>query len=250
MSAAALLSTLVVVAGQSNAVGHRLGPDDLPPGARPDPMVQIWRDGRFQTFAPGANTGGPNSPQAWGPEVEFVRRWRADHPDERLYLVKVAKGSTGVVSDPAAWDWSPASKGEQYDLATREVQAAKARLPDLDRVVVLWIGGESDVAPPARAAAHERALTALFARMKADWWIAGPTIIMARIADEWDRSGPVRAAQTRLGGFDTDALPMQPDGAHFSAEGQIRLGGAFYEAWKARASAAPALASGGTPARR
>lgn len=235
MSAAALLSTLVILAGQSNAVGHKLGPADLPPGTAPDAKVKIWRDGRFQTFAPGVNTGGPNTPAAWGPEVEFVRRWRADHPGETLFLVKVAKGSTGVVRDPAAWDWSPASRGEQYDLATAQVHAAKARLHHLDRVVILWIGGENDTVSAAKAAAHEAALTALFARMRADWWIAGPTLVVARIADEWDPDGPVRAAQTRLGGFSTDDLPMQPDRAHFSAEGQVRLGGAFYEAWKARA---------------
>lgn len=234
MSAAAALSTLVILAGQSNAVGHKLGPADLPPAARPDPNVRIWRDGRFQAFAPGVNTGGPNTPTAWGPEVEFVRRWRADHPGERLYLVKVAKGSTGVVKDANTWDWSPASRGEQFDVATAQVQAAKARLRDLDRVVILWIGGESDVAPPARAAAHERALTALFARMRSDWWIAGPSLVVARIADEWDANGPVRAAQTRLGAFSTDHIPMQADGAHFSAAGQVQLGAAFYEAWKRR----------------
>ncbi|HEX2560078.1 sialate O-acetylesterase, partial [Phenylobacterium sp.] len=233
---AAVLSTLVIVAGQSNAVGQNLGPANLPPTVRADPNVRIWRDGRFQTFAPGVNTGGPNTPRAWGPEVEFVRRWRADHPGERLYLVKVAKGSTGVVKDPRAWDWSPASRGEQYDLATRDVQAAKAQLRDLDRVVILWIGGESDTVAPAKAAAHERALSALFARIRSDWWIAGPTIVMARIADEWDRGGPVRGAQTRLGAFSTDHIPMQPDRAHFSAAGQVQLGGAFYEAWKRRAA--------------
>lgn len=239
MSAPAVLSTLVILAGQSNAVGHKLGPADLPPGASPDPMVRIWRDGRFQTFSPGVNTGGPNTPAAWGPEVEFVRRWRADHPGERLYLVKVAKGSTGVVKDPGAWDWSPASRGEQYDLATRQVQAAKAKLRDLDQVVVLWIGGESDTATPAKAAAHERALTGLFARFRTDWWIAGPTVVMARIADEWDAGGPVRAAQTRLGAFSTDQIPMQPDRTHFSAAGQVQLGAAFYEAWKAREAQRP-----------
>lgn len=235
MSASAVLATLVILAGQSNAVGHKLGPADLPPGAASDPQVRIWRDGGFQVFAPGVNTGGPNTPTAWGPEVEFVRRWRADHPDRTLYLLKAAKGSTGVAPDPQAWDWSPASHGEQFDLANAQVQAAKAQLPGLDTVVVLWIGGETDAASPAKAAAHERNLTALFARMRSDWWIAGPTIVMARIADEWDAGGPVRTAQTGLGGFSTDDLPMQPDGAHFSAEGQVRLGGAFYEAWKARA---------------
>jgi hypothetical protein len=232
MSAAAVLSTLVILAGQSNAVGQNLGPADLPPRAGPDPQVRIWRDGRFQTFAPGVNTGGPNTPRAWGPEVEFVRRWRADHPGEVLYLVKVAKGSTGVVQDPKAWDWSPASRGEQFDVATAQVQAAKRRLRDLDRVVILWIGGESDTVSPAKAAAHERALTALFARMRSDWWIAGPTIVTARIADEWDSAGPVRAAQTQLGAFSTDHISMQPDRAHFSAAGQLQLGAAFYEAWK------------------
>ena len=236
MSGAAILSTLVILAGQSNAVGQNLGPADLPPTARPDPQVRIWRDGRFQTFAPGVNTGGPNTPRAWGPEVEFVRRWRADHPGETLYLVKVAKGSTGVSPDRKAWDWSPASRGEQYDVATAQVQAAKAQLRDLDRVAILWIGGESDTVSPASAAAHGRALAGLFARMRSDWWIARPAIVVARIADEWDPAGPVRAAQTRVGAFSTDHIPMQPDRAHFSAPGQVQLGAAFYEAWKASAA--------------
>lgn len=245
MGAGAILSTLVIVAGQSNAVGY-VSPRELPAHVRPDPAVRIHRGGRFESLRPGVNTGGPRTPAAWGPEVEFARRWRADHPGEALYVVKVARGSTGVAADPARWDWSPASRGEQYDQATAQVRAAKAQIPDLDRVVILWMGGESDTASRAKAAAHERNLKGLFARMRGDWWIAGPVILLGRIADEWDPGGPVRAAQTRLGGFSTDDFPMQPDRAHFNGAGQIRLGGAFYEAYRRRSLGV----SGGTPARR
>ncbi len=86
--------SLVVLAGQSNAVIPGVAVDQLPAHLQAaDPMVRIWTGDRFEVLQPGVNTGGPNTPAAVGPEVEFAARWRADHPNDVLYLVKAARGS-------------------------------------------------------------------------------------------------------------------------------------------------------------
>src|SRR4051812_32807820 len=98
----------VVLAGQSNALGY------LNTGAADyafDDLTYIWNNVAtgWERMIPGVNTGTPNNPTAWGPEVAFAQDFRASHPDEVLMIVKSVQGSTGVAADPVAMDWSPSS---------------------------------------------------------------------------------------------------------------------------------------------
>lgn len=228
---------LVVVAGQSNALGYTLGPADLPShlGAPPKD-VWIWEPASaFAPLRPGANTGSPNNPGAWGPEAQFAWRWR-EASCAPLYIVKHARGETGLAADPAQKDWSPASRGELWDTATTELDNARKAAPAAGVTAILWMQGETDAAVPAKAAAYKANLAALVREVRARW--GGETVAIAQIdrrGGGWDQ---VRAAQASvaqrpgLALIDTDAFPRQPDGVHLTGKAQVQLGDAFFEAVK------------------
>lgn len=244
-SAADCRPALVIVAGQSNALGYTLGRADLPPHlVQPPSLVMIWSPAEraFVPMAPGANTGSPNNPQNWGPEAQFAYRWRQDHACAPLYVVKYARGETGLALDPVERDWSPNSHGDLWDAATAEIDAAKAALavegasPPVR--AVLWMQGETDAQTPAKARAYRVNLAAFVAKVRARWGDADTIVQIGQI----DRPGPagwdtVRVAQAdvvakdrRATLTDTDPFERQvADGTHLTAQGQVRLGDGFYD---------------------
>ncbi|RAK56866.1 sialate O-acetylesterase [Phenylobacterium deserti] len=239
---------LVVFAGQSNAVGFPNNSATLPAEMRAaDPDVRIWKNGAWVVLQPGVNSGGANQPQLWGPEVAFARRWRADHPADVLYIVKVAKGETALAAGPGL-DWSPASQGELFAQTSSTIGAARAALARQGlkpRVgAIFWMQGEQDAVTPTAARAYRGNLKAFFERVRTAWGGLDVPIVYGRIADEAGLPfrEQVRSAQTALRSergvamVDTDRFPMFDD-KHFSAAGQLQLGGAFYEAWTAALTA-------------
>ncbi|MGA0608280.1 sialate O-acetylesterase [Phenylobacterium sp. VNQ135] len=230
---------LVVLAGQSNALGY-LTRADVPVEIRwPDPEVRIWRDGRFEMLEPGRNTGSPNRPEAWGPEASFARVWRETRRDRPLYIVKLARGSTSLAPAEGR-DWSPAS-GELFAEATREVEAAKAALSAQGRApriaAILWVQGEADAIDPAMARAYRANLTSLIKTMRLGWSAPQAVVAVVRIPDIGAQAGQVRAAQAAVDdadpltvSVDAKGLPMQADGLHIAASGQVRLGQALARA--------------------
>lgn len=235
------MSALIVLAGQSNALVFNLTPADLPAYAlTPDPHVQILVGGAFQTMVPGVNTGGPNTPSSWGPEVAFAHAWTAAHPGETLYLVKSAKGSTGLVAG-AAPNWSPeqppaadGSPNGMFNKTTALVDQAKA-LTGLPVSDVLWMQGEQDATDPLAAAAYRANLADLFAHMRSDW--GADRIDFGQISDHAGLAydDAIRAAQLAVAQgdprtllIDTEALADQADHLHLSAAGALALGEAFY----------------------
>lgn len=228
------MSALVVVAGQSLALGFGVSPTELPPAWRAGPDVMIWRTDHFEVMQPGVNTGTPANPQAWGPEVGFAIAWREHHPGETLYLVKSAKGSTGIADDPTQLDWSPASH-ELFDAATADIAAAKvtAWLPVS---AILWVQGQQDAIDPAKAAAYQANLGELFLHMRVDWAGWDTPIILARIGDaaHLPYQDLVRAAQAQVDAadpltvmVDADSFALQADHLHLSGAGEVQLGAAM-----------------------
>jgi hypothetical protein len=238
---ATCLSTLLIVAGQSNALGYGVTRAELPARIAPDPRVRIWSGGRFVTMRPGVNTGTALNPDAWGPEAEFADRWRRGHPKGGLYIVKVTKGSTGVAPDPRELDWAPRSR-ELYAETTAAVAAARAALREPVATVVLWHQGEQDAADRAKAAAYAANFAELRRRMLATW--GDPQLIVARINGTLWAGSPVRAVQDRYGAYSTDGFPLQRDRLHLSAEGQVRNGAAAYSEYRKAAHACGAAKVG------
>ena len=232
----AIFSLLVIVAGQSNALGFGVRPGELPAyAAKPDPMVQIWTDRGFEPMRPGVNTGGPHTPEAWGPEVEFAHDWRRDHPDEPLFILKTARGSTPLAEAPGAPDWSPASQDKLFDQTAHEAAAAAARV-GTRASLVLWMQGEDDAKDAARARAYSANLAALFCRIRERWGEPATRIFFGRIGSVQTYAATVRAAQDVLAEqgnavmVDTDRLSRRDDGLHLDGAGEIALGAAFYRA--------------------
>lgn len=232
-------AAIVVVAGQSNALGYGLTAADLPPSlATPDPDVRIWDGARFQPMAAGRNTGFGPQPGAWGPEAGFARAWRAAHPDAPLHVVKFARGSTPLAASPGR-DWSPGTQ-ELFAAATTEIEEAKAALAvnggPARVVAILWVQGEADAVDPAKAAAYGPNLAGLIQAIRRDWSSEAP-IVVGQTGPGLPYAKAVRAGQAavaspegRVAVVDTGPLPRQADGLHIAADGQARLGAAMAEA--------------------
>lgn len=242
---------LVIIAGQSNALGYTLGSADLPPHLRaPIARVQIW-DPAARAFAPlqpGVNTGAPNNPRNWGPEAQLAFRWSQEHTCGGLRLVKYARGETGLAADPDDRDWSPASNGDVWDRATSEIDAAKTALKteglSLRVDAVFWMQGETDAQDDEKAAAYRQNLTDLVMRIRTRWGDEQTDVYVGQIdrppgSKGWEQ---VRQAQAATAAsvpdvdlVDTDPFPRQAaDGVHLTGQGQIRLGDGFYEQYRTR----------------
>jgi hypothetical protein len=245
MSAVAAVcgATLLVIAGQSNALGFGLDRGDLPKQATADPHVRLWSHGRFVTLRPGENTGTQRYPAAWGPEVEFSRRWRLDHPGRSLFVVKVTKGWTGLAKDPRELDWSPRST-ELYARASAEIRAARHAMGAPGETVVVWHQGERDAADAAKASAYAANLAEFRKRVLADWGFPNVRLIIARINSAKWAGSPVRRVQDAYHAYDTDGFPLQKDRVHLSAEGQVDSGAAAYAAYRRVTDCGPAEGPG------
>lgn len=233
MAAGACPSTLLIVAGQSNALGFGVTPSELPPElAAPDAGVRIWDGAGFATLQPGVNAGNTGYPEAWGPEVAFARRWRRDHPQGALHVIKVARGSVSLAPDPSdATDWSPGS-GRLFAETTAAAQAARRVLPAPVETIILWHQGEADAVYPAKAQAYADNLAA-FRRRAVEAWAGGQAVfVVARIHRMRWGDSPVRAAQDLHGAYSTDDFPLQADELHLTGEGQIASGVAAYETYR------------------
>lgn len=228
----------VILAGDSNALGYlNNGPAPYEATAR----VQIWTGTAWNYMLPGVNTGTPNNPTAWGPEVQEANDWLAHNPTGVLWIVKDAltvKGSTTL-----AVDWAPHG-GAMYTSATSAAGAAMHALDgtpyafthyDVADVVL----GENDAVNPAYAAAYKANETAFIAAARVDW--AVNEFVFSRINDavgapadnlavrvaQWD----VDQADPHVESFKTIGFAMQPDDVHYAEAGQLALGHAFYDAW-------------------
>ena len=235
----------IIIAGQSNALGYlNNGPAPYVNTAR----VQIWADTNgdgegdaWNYMRPGVNTGMPANPTAWGPEVEIANRWLADNPTGNLWIVKVAKGSTGLAEDAGQLDWSPNSTGEMFDKATTATHAAHDNLNGSpyqfgNYDALMWMQGETDATDATKAAAYNANLTDFLAEARFDWSVtevfagritdspALPDNLAVRVA-QWD----VDIADAHLETFKTIGLGMQPDQIHYADH--IGLGDKFYDAW-------------------
>lgn len=238
---------LVVIAGQSNALGYGMNLSTLPSNlVAPNPKAYIFGGTYWGGLQPGVNTGTANNPQAWGPEAEFAYRFGLAHPTDTLLLVKSAHGSTGLAEDPNALDWSPDSVGEMFDLTDAVIDAARAAYMAATGKVapgvsaVFWMQGETDATNPTSAAAYGAHLIDFLAAARSEWMgDANGYIGLGRITDtagaysldvrqaEWS----VDQADANLESFKTIGYAMQSDGVHYAAGGQIALGDGFYEGW-------------------
>jgi hypothetical protein len=241
------MTTLVVFAGQSNALGFGMSAATLPAHlTTPNANAYIFGGTYWGGLQPSVNTGTATNPQAWGPEAEFAYRFGLDHPGETLLIVKSVKGSTGLALDSVALDWSPDSSGELFDLTDTAIDNARAAFTAATGqaapgvTATFWMQGETDAGNATTAAAYDDNLVGFFAAARAEWMgDANGYIGFGRITDTaGPYSADVRVAQWAVDqadghaeSFKTIGFGMQADGVHYSAPGQVALGDGFYDAW-------------------
>lgn len=218
------MSQAIIVAGQSNALGYHVTPEELPAAYKPDPNVVIWNmaESRWDMMVPGVNTGTPANPNAWGPEVGYAMAWTKEHPDEILYVVKQVKGETPL-AQAEGLDWSPDSRGELFDQTAAQVAASH-----IGHTTVLYAQGEQDGYDLDAARAYRDNLAEL-KEAAADLWNADRFLVAQSVGP-----GPYNyLVQSGQGAdsFSTAEIAKQDDGIHYSGEGQLELGQAFYDDW-------------------
>ena len=237
----------IIIAGQSNALGF-LNEDPAP--YMPTNRVQIWALQPNGTYAwnymlPGCNCGTANYPKAWGPEVQIAKRWLADNPSGVLWICKEVKGSTPLAAG-AGVDWSPASAGEEFDIAEAKVDAARAALDGGAYAfsswdVLFWMQGETDATDAVKAAAYGANIRDFITNARADWNFYSMVVGRISASPVMPYSVDVRNAQWNLDNgdspvqgvltFKTNEFPRQPDDLHYNAVGHYMLGNAFYDKW-------------------
>lgn len=261
---------LVIVAGQSNAVGFDAKPTELPADPA-DAGVYFWfRAGdpppdRHDTISGGVWTtlrpqplgqpmekvkGGPprqygNFAQkegGFGPEIGFARTLLAKRPETRLAIVKAAFSGTGI-----AQDWDPEAEGpsgscyrallEEFRLASEQAKAAGVTLRPR---ALLWVQGESD-ANANDAPKYAERLTKLIASLRED---LGAPDLKALIAVNTqfglgknahmpaivEAQRQVDAADPLAVYVDTAAAPVI-NAAHYDTKGTLEVGRWFAEAY-------------------
>ena len=201
----------------------------------------IWDNagGYWEEMVAGVNTGTEICPEAWGPEVAFAESFHLANPGEPLFIVKSAKGSTGLAESPDALDWSPNSQGEMFDLTAERVAQARASLGGAEVDGVFLFQGEQDASDAASAAAYGENLVAWLAAIRAEW-MGDPDgkIAFGRINDSTTHFEQVRWAQyladladPNAVSFDTYAYDMQSDRMHYAAGGYVAIGRDFHSAY-------------------
>lgn len=197
---------LLIVAGQSNAVGFDADPESLPFNSEDQHILFWWRTGdpppddhdstshdewTSLQFQPRGTPVEPRDNSArqygnfshpgggFGPEISFARTVWA-HSKRPLAVLKVAFSGTGIRED-----WDPNSRGTNgicYRALTNEFQLASAEARKggviLRPRAFLWVQGESD-ADPKDAARYQDALHWLIFSVRRDFNAPDMNILLA-----------------------------------------------------------------------
>ena len=197
-SPAADVIDLILVAGQSNAVGFDAHATDLPADPDDKDILFWWRCGDPPPDAHDSTSGsrawihlqpqpvGDPKPKnlgarqygnfsqpdgGFGPEIGLARHLDEAQPARRLAIVKAAFSGTGI-----SRDWNPKDKtgatGACYRALIEEVEAALAAAEKSGKKMRLrafvWVQGESD-ANPADLPHYEATLRELIASIRSEF---------------------------------------------------------------------------------
>jgi len=268
---------LILVAGQSNAVGFDAYASQLPADSRDKEVPFWWRVGdpppdvhdstssRQWTHLQPQPRGNPmpktngvprqygNFAQpegGFGPEIGLARELRAK-ARKPLAIIKVAFNGTAMRTD-----WNPAEGsdgGPCYRALVSEIRAAiadaRVRGTKLNPRALVWVQGESD-ANPKDAPNYEQALTAMLAALRKN--LAAPELIVLlgvnthfgndknpHVATIVQAQRAIAAKDKRCVYVDTGgAETLKPSQTHFTAAGTLEVGRRFADALLKRSTAA------------
>lgn len=255
---------LVLVAGQSNAVGFNAKPSELPADAADRDILFWWRCGDPPPDERDSNSAGkwahlqaqslgdPTPPRpgrqfgnfaqadgGFGPEIGFGRTlYKKEH--KPLAIVKVAYSGTSVSS------WNPADPGAAgacYRALVSEtkaaIAAAKAQGITLRLRALVWVQGESD-ASAGGVPTYEKKLGDMIAALRKD--LEAPQLIAllglnthfggdknAFVPQIVEVQKALATKDPRCAYVDT-ATATTANAAHFDTAGTIDVGNRFAEA--------------------
>lgn len=269
---------LVIVAGQSNAVGYDAKPRQLPADPRDKDVLFWWRCGDPPADDHDSTCGGkwthlqpqplgtPKLPKAgrqygnfaqadggFGPEIGFARELLAKEPGKKFAIVKAAFSGTGLRTD-----WNPHDSGEGgscYRALFDEVRAALRTGREQGLVfqprALLWVQGESD-ATPQDAKAYAANLEALIKALRGDLAAKDMTVLLAvntkfkanpdpnpLVLQVVEAQKQVAETLPRCDYVDTSAATVA-NTAHFDAAGTLDVGRRFADALLAAEAGGPA----------
>ena len=256
---------LIIVAGQSNAVGFHTRASELPEDPRDQSVMFWWRGGdnppnehdssfnqEWVTLQPQpkGNPGGRGPGNfgydegGFGPEMGVVRTLLDAQPDRPLAIVKVAYNSTRVNA------WLP-ERNHLYRTLLEEtnlaIEKAKAQGITLRPRALVWCQGESDTSnEPGTTERYRESLETMIAALRKD--LEAPELIAllglnSRFGNRWARiSSPrpavenIRQAKIQIAEKSEYAEFVDDWGckavniAHFGSEGTLELGKRYAEA--------------------
>ncbi|MBD0835107.1 sialate O-acetylesterase [Aestuariibaculum suncheonense] len=266
------------LAGQSNMEGYGYN-SDLPKSLKqPFKNVYIFHGnsvpdgdakggfGKWEILQPGHGVGFSSDSQnnnlsnRFGVELSFAKKLQEYYPNEKIAIIKYARGGTSIDSLAAGefGSWEPDYKGlngiNQYDhflttlkeaLNTKDINA-DGKEDVLIPCGVIWMQGESDAAYTEAIATnyynHLKRMMDLFrASLRAD----DLPVVIGKISDSWnDQDGKVwdygelvQYAQEKYVKTDKNAKIIRntryykySDKWHYDSEGYIDLGKKFAEA--------------------
>lgn len=217
--------SVVIVAGQSNAVGFGTGrPDDWIPNT-----VIYTNLGEQRSWNP---LGPRSNDNMFGPEVEFARNWMA-YRGTPLAVIKIAAGATGF----GTGEW-PARHGNLYQELLRGIGAVSS-LPGPARfAAACWYQGENDA-----VIGHENYfnnLSTFIRALREDTGVPSLPFVATLIncTWPWPHCHEVRAATVQVANtladvkvVDANDLPVRPgDEGHLSDQGVREVGARMYRA--------------------
>jgi lysophospholipase L1-like esterase len=253
---------LILVAGQSNAVGFDAYATELPADASDKDVMFWWRVGDPPPDEHDVTSGGKwthlqpqpkGSPKkknnaarqygnfekaegGFGPEIGFARELKAKE-GKPLAIIKAAFSGTAV-----AQDWNPDDPGiggscyrALVETVKSALAAAKAQNLELKFRALVWVQGESD-ATSAYAPLYTKNLAHMLTRLRSD--LAAPQLIAligvnTRFGNGKNPNMPVViASQKAIDAQDPLAVYVDTEGAetlppshtHFTAKGTLEIG--------------------------
>lgn len=225
----AMPDRIFIFAGQSNMGGFARR-DELV--RVPDlPNVAVWTGTQWERY-----TVSP----CFGPEVAFLARWTADHPQQSIGFIKIAYGNTSMREWRPDWVRSEAlyqALGSPFAIMMNAWQLAGA----LPVVAFLWAQGETDAAEDDIWPFYESRTESLIAEVRArlgfvpfvfveTQWREAPHIATIRRAQAaFDaRAGSELTCMARTGD-----IPVYADGGvHYDTQGQLIVGERLYRRWR------------------
>lgn len=255
--------TLVIVAGQSNAVGYGTNAQQLTPDTGADTEIRYYADGGNGSWGWGSlrAVGGK-----FGPEMTFGRALH-DSGIEDLAIVKVASNGSNLYRD---WEKDNPDGLRLYAQLVDRVREAVAALEALEDgntvkiAAIVWMQGETDaksartdsgggLAPPPQPQTAEQYgenLEAFWSNLRSDLEAPDLRLLLGRLGSlgtgpqhltgvgyyeylETVQAEQVALAESdpRIEWVDTSDLALNADHLHFTSASMETLGARFAEAY-------------------